>query len=251
MNVNWLTYDAVILRSMWDYHLKSSLFDTWLDKLAIVGCYVMNPVSIARWNKNKKYFIELSEKGILLPAFYFCLTETDISLRTILEMKGWDKVVVKPAISGGSFETWRTTSTDDSLDESHFREMLKSGDVIVQKYIDEIVTEGELSLIYFNKIYSHAIRKKAKQGEFRVQTQFGGTTTPFQPSNDILHKAGDLLSMIKVRLLYARVDGVVGSDGGFYLMELELIEPNLYVRYDVNACENFYAALQSLIKVNA
>ena len=122
--------------------------------------------------------------------------------------------------------------------------------VIVQKFMDEIINEGELSLIFFNKQFSHAISKKPKVGDFRVQQKFGGTAEPVVPDKKIIQQAAELLNSINESLLYARVDGVVAADDKFYLMELELIEPRLSVSSDVKACEKFYEAFLQLLHVN-
>ncbi len=104
-------------------------------------------------------------------------------------------------------------------------------------------------MVFFNKRFSHAICKKAKQGDFRVQTQFGGTAEAIQPDKTILIQAADLLNSITEPLLYARVDGVVTDEGKFLLMELELIEPSLSVFSNDKACENFYAALVEILAI--
>ncbi len=250
-NVNWQQFDAVVLRSTWDYFEKPDAFNKWLDKLASLNCNVLNPVSVIRWNQNKKYFIDFSKKGILLPPYRICFRNGHISLKKIMEDNNWCKAVVKPAISGGSYNTWVTTSATVSTDEIRFTEMLQSGDVIIQKFVDEIITNGELSLIFINKKFSHAICKKARENDFRVQTQFGGTAEPIQPGKNILKIATDILNEISEPLLYARVDGIETNEGEFLLMELELIEPVLFVAANDNACENFYNALQQLLTANS
>ena len=240
--INWKQFDVIVLRSMWDYFERPAEFDQWLDKLESFGCNVLNPVSVAKWNQNKNYFDDFSRKGIPLPPYVICTHKNNHTLKNILQKNGWSKAVVKPTISGGAYNTWITNIDTVKEEEIRFTELLKSGDVIVQVFVEEIITKGELSLIFFNKKFSHAICKKAKQGDFRVQLQFGGTSTAIQPDADILAQARDLLNSIPETLLYARVDGVVTDEGKFLLMELELIEPVLSVSTNDKACENFYAA---------
>ncbi|SHM10627.1 RimK family alpha-L-glutamate ligase [Mucilaginibacter sp. OK098] len=246
ITVNWQAYDAIILRSMWDYHTRIDEFNAWLDKLELLGCIVLNSVSIVKWNQNKKYLADLSPLGALLPPYHFCLQNSIIRLTDIMAINNWDKAVIKPAVSGGSFNTWTTTALSAAADELRFAEMLQYGDVIVQKFMDEIITNGELSLLFFNKKFSHAILKKAKPGDFRVQAQFGGTDEPAYPVESVLKKAQSLLNTINKPLLYARVDGILLNNDEFYLMELELIEPALFIGSNENACENFYEALHNL-----
>lgn len=244
--VSWLQYDAIVLRSTWDYFDRVDEFDAWLQKLEQLNCRVFNPVPVMQWNKNKNYFIDFSQKGIQLPPYHYCLKNNGEKLVDILKKNNWAKAVVKPSVSGGALNTWVTELHSASADEASFAELLQNGDVIVQKFMDEIVTEGELSLVFFNKKFSHAICKRAKQGDFRVQTQFGGVATPFEPDELLLQQSLDLLKTINEPLLYARVDGII-VDGQFNLMELELIEPVLSVYSNENACENFYIALCELM----
>lgn len=241
--INWQQFDVIVLRSMWDYFERPSEFDQWLDKLASLNCNVLNPVSVVKWNQNKNYFDDFSKKGILLPSYVICTHENNSTLKSILQKNNWNKAVVKPTISGGAYNTWTTTIDTIDDDEQKFSKLLKNSDLIVQMFVEEIITKGELSLIFFNKKFSHAICKRAKQGDFRVQVQFGGTNESIQPDETILAQATNLLNSIPEVLLYARVDGVVTNDGNFLLMELELIEPVLFVSTNDKACENFYNAL--------
>ena len=247
--INWQQFDAIILRSMWDYFERPDEFNQWLDKLELLGCKVLNPLSVVKWNQNKNYFDDFSKKGIGLPPYVICSKKNTGTLKKIMEDNGWRKVVVKPTISGGAYNTWITTTGSAVADEMRFGELLQTGDVIVQLFVEEIITKGELSLVFFNKRFSHAICKKAKQGDFRVQTQFGGTADAIEPDKIVLLQATDLLNNINEPLLYARVDGIVMDDGKFLLMELELIEPSLSVFSNDKACENFYAALVEILAI--
>jgi glutathione synthase/RimK-type ligase-like ATP-grasp enzyme len=240
--IDWLKFDAVILRSMWDYFEKPKEFDEWLNRMLAIDCLVLNPVPVVKWNQNKNYFDDFTRKGFALPPYFIC-TQKGISLKSVLEKNGWEKAVVKPAISGGSYNTWVTTRASTMSDEQRFRDLLLSGNVIVQKFVEEIITKGEVSLIFFDKEFSHAICKKAKAGDFRVQSQFGGTVESVQPEANIISKATEIIRSVNEPLLYGRVDGVIADNGAFLLMELELIEPNLFVATNPKACENFYTAL--------
>jgi glutathione synthase/RimK-type ligase-like ATP-grasp enzyme len=244
--VDWKQYDVIVLRSTWDYHKKIDHFNSWLDKLHQLGCYVLNPVAIIKLNQNKKYLTHLLGQGKHIPPFVFYRQNSAASLDQILVTNQWEKAVVKPAVSGGSFNTWITSGSTAKSAQAEFERMLAAGDVIVQKFMNEIVEQGELSLMFFNKIFSHAVLKRATQGDFRVQSQFGGTVKSVVPDEDIIQYATSLLADIDEPLLYARVDGVV-SGGQFYLMELELIEPALFMVYHPDSCENFFRAFEALI----
>ncbi|WP_184549805.1 ATP-grasp domain-containing protein [Mucilaginibacter sp. FT3.2] len=248
--VSWNSFDAVIIRSTWNYYLRIREFNEWLNKLIQLDCLVLNPVSVIRLNQNKKYLADFFETGKNIPAFkYFAKNSSADISKTLLE-NHWDKAVIKPAVSGGAYNTWIASESTAVSDSARLNELLKNGEYIVQKFVNEILTEGEISLIFFNKFFSHAILKKPKTGDFRVQTDYGGTSVDFYPGKKIIADAAAFLLHIREPLLYARVDGVI-INNDFYLMELELIEPALFFTKNNNAPQNFYRAIVALLKADA
>lgn len=245
-SIDWHQFDVIILRSTWDYFERPVEFNRWLDRLLPLSDKILNPLSVVKWNQDKRYFDDFTKKGIGLPPYIICPRNGKANLKQIMEDNGWRKAVVKPAISGGAYHTWVVHTDTAIADQPRFAALQETGEVIVQVFVEEIITNGELSLVFFNKKFSHAICKKAKQGDFRVQTEFGGTAVSIQPDKALLSQATDLINSIAEPLLYARVDGVVMEDGRFLLMELELIEPVLSVFSHEKACENFYEALLAL-----
>ncbi len=245
--IDWYAFDAIIIRATWDYFERPQEFNQWLDRLEPLAHKVWNPLSVVKWNQDKRYFDDFTKKGIGLPPYIICPRNGKANLKQIMEDNGWRKAVVKPAISGGAYHTWVVHTDTAITDQSRFAVLQETGDVIVQVFVEEIITNGELSLVFFNKKFSHAICKKAKQGDFRVQAQFGGTAEVIQPSEAVLSQATDLINSVEEPLLYARVDGVVMEDGRFLLMELELIEPSLWVSNHERGCENFYEALNEIL----
>jgi len=243
---DWKQYDAIVIRSTWDYYRKIEVFDAWLDTLEALECKVFNPVPVMQWNKHKQYLKRFEERGIVVPEYAYCHRHEAVNLGAMLRQRGWNKVVVKPAVSAGAFNTWVSTVATAEADQEKLNAMLQESDVFVQRFMDEI-NDGELSLLFFNKTYSHAVRKNAAAGDFRIQTQYGGTITPITPAPEVLQAAKAVMELVDEPLLYARVDGLVGRDGRFYLMELELIEPRLYMAYGGQANENFYNALRQLL----
>ncbi len=243
---DWKQYDAIVIRSTWDYYRKIEAFDAWLNTLEALGCKVLNPVPVMQWNKHKQYLKLFEEHGILVPEYAYCQRHEAANLSTMLRERGWNKVVVKPAVSAGAFNTWVSTTATAEADQEKLNAMLQESDVFVQRFMDEINDE-ELSLLFFDKTYSHAVRKNAAAGDFRIQTQYGGTITPITPTPGVLRAAEAVMELVDEPLLYARVDGLVGRDGRFYLMELELIEPRLYMAHSEHANENFYNALRQLL----
>ena len=184
-----------------------------------------------------------------MPAFKYLAQNSQADISEILREYGWDKAVIKPAVSGGAYNTWVASHGTATADSARLNELLKTGGYLIQKFIGEILTEGELSLIFFNKVFSHAVIKKPKTGDFRVQTDHGGTSEDFYPDEKIIADAAGFLSDIPGPLLYARVDGVI-INHDFYLMELELIEPALFFTKNKNAPQNFHNALMALLKAD-
>jgi len=245
--VKWDSYDLIIFRSVWDYFIRRVQFDAWLDHLQALPVRVFNLLPTIQWNKNKTYFNRFNDLGVRIPEYQIIKRNMNSNLASLLELNGWNKAVIKPAISGGAYNTWVTDKNHAAGHQLDFEKLLSEQDVIVQKFSAEIAESGEWSLIYFNKKFSHAVCKKAKPGEFRVQAQFGGRHHGVIPDPNLLSQVEHILSLIEEPLLYARVDGYLDNEYRFYLMELELIEPVLFFDSHPAACSNFYAALKQLI----
>ncbi|MBS1668098.1 MAG: hypothetical protein JST58_12035 [Bacteroidetes bacterium] len=244
--VEWTSFDTVVIRSAWDYIHRASEFNIWLEKMKVLGVKLFNPISVIQWNQHKSYFVDFSKKGVLVPPFQYCPSKSQFELSSIMNERAWDKVVVKPAVSAGSFNTWVVENDNLKHSQQRFAELLRTNDMIVQEFRKEVLTDGEWSLLFFNKKFSHAIIKKPKIGDFRVQAKFGGTEEPAYPDLAIVEQAERILQKVEEPLLYARVDGVISKDNKFWLMELELIEPVLFVKNSKNGCAHFYEALVGL-----
>ena len=206
--VDWRAFDLVVIRSCWDYHLRADEFSAWIDRLARERVRMFNPPEVLRWNMHKSYLLDLAAKGVRIPRTRF---ERD--------------VIVKPAVSASAHQTH-----------------LLRGDVIVQEFVHEIVDDGEWSLVFFDRHFSHAVRKAPKSGDFRVQEELGGSVTPITPGPPMIDEAQRILGHVDGELLYARVD-VVNRPAGVTLMELELLEPTLFLSTDLAATRRFAEAI--------
>jgi hypothetical protein len=154
-------------------------------------------------------------------------------------------VVIKPTISATAFETWISTPDTVNRDEYAIHQMLRRSGVMIQKFIEEVPAKGEWSLVFFNKEYSHAVLKRARDGEFRVQNEYGGYLEEnVSPRSSLIEQARHIVEFIDAPLLYARVDGVE-VDERFMLMELELIEPFLFFSADSQSVARFAQTLSS------
>jgi glutathione synthase/RimK-type ligase-like ATP-grasp enzyme len=237
---DWTKFDLLVLRSCWDYHVRSTEFKRWIDHIKNNRIPLYNPPDIVSWNINKKYLWDLARRGVAIPQGVFIGRSEKQKLQDEIKLIPSDMVVVKPAISATAYQTHLVSR--DKLFDTEFTDLLfEHGDIIIQEFVKEIQTQGEMSLMYFDGQFSHAVMKQPKPGDFRVQGEFGGSAIPFSPTGDILQQADSIVKKIP-RCLYARVDGV-DANGKFVLMELELIEPVLFFTHFQAAASTMAAAL--------
>lgn len=256
--LNWTGFDAVLIRSPWDYYHRLPRFLDVLGRIETAGVPLLNPLPVVRWNADKRYLFDLAEEGVTIPETVLIRRGSGSRLRAVLAGMTASEAVLKPAVSGGGFRTVRVAGSSTDADQTLLETVLADGDALVQALRPEIVRDGELSLVFIDGRYSHACRKRARQGEFRVQSEHGGTVKPAHPDGDLVAQAERVLAAaqrvlatqsvtLQNPLLYARVDGVVDDDGLFILMELELIEPELFFRVDGESAERFVTALEPRI----
>ncbi len=249
---NLADYSTVVIHSCWDYHKKPQEFLAWIDSLESNGLKVLNPPNILRWNVDKIYLRELEKSGVKIPPTVWFEKGEAGSLSKILAENDWRKAVLKPTISATAWRTFIVTPENAAELQPEFESMLLTGGAMVQKFVAEIQTKGEWSFIFFNKKFSHAVLKRAKTGDFRVQDNFGGSVEmTVEPAPALIKAAQKIVENINDNLLYARVDGAEIA-GEFCLMELELIEPVLFLDNNPSAANKFAAAIArclELIKV--
>jgi hypothetical protein len=227
----WSGFDALLIRTPWDYYKRVAEFEEWLTLIERVGVPMFNAVRTVRWNMHKAYLRELEQAGVDLPgSLFFARGEAVPALSDVMRTQGWHEVIVKPSVSAGAWDTFRSTGADDT----RFRELAAKADTIVQEYCPAIETSGELSLVYIAGELCHAVRKVPKPSDFRVQEKHGGTSVRYMPTVADKQTAQHILDVTTRALgyeyLYARVD-MVEHKGKLRLMELELIEPSLFLEY--------------------
>lgn len=232
----WTAFDAVVIRSCWDYHLHSDAFRAWLASLETAGVPLWNPAPIVRWNSDKRYLIELEERGVPTIHTEIIRRGRVSEIEGVVAKNGWTRFVIKPAISASGFETYALNTPLDEFSRATISRVASSGDVLVQPFAEEIPEDGELSFTFLDGEFSHAALKRAAvaTGEFRVQTEHGGTVERTSPPDHLIEQAAHSLAVLPTMPLYARVDGIVRDDQ-FVLMELELIEPNLFLDLESTA----------------
>jgi glutathione synthase/RimK-type ligase-like ATP-grasp enzyme len=221
-SVDWSAYDAVLLRTVWDYHRQYDEFTEWLAQLDKAGVPLLNDSGLVRWNGDKRYLLELRERGVaIVPS----QVAAGACLREVVSGLAGQEIVVKPTVGATALHTVRGVAGSAEFDQvlAELPELV----YLVQPFQPEIVDDGEWSLIFVDGEFTHAVIKRAAAGDYRVQDDFGGTVTPTEPTPVVLEGARAALEAAGRRPAYARVDGVV-VNGRFLLMELELIEPELF-----------------------
>jgi glutathione synthase/RimK-type ligase-like ATP-grasp enzyme len=245
---DWRQFDAVVIRATWDYYTRPDQYLDWLRTLQHQGVPVWNPAPLAAWNMYKGYLRDLERAGIVtVPTEWVKETRHPASLERLVHERGWTDVVVKPAVSANADRTWRTQGGVTNADEARFSDLTATGEVMVQPLLETLVEEGEWSFVFLGGEFSHAVLKRPAPGDFRVQTNLGGRVARADARAEWVKQARAVLGMVQGRWLYARVDGCM-LDGQFVLMELEMLEPDLFLNLDSQAPARFAEALLRLVK---
>lgn len=238
-SVDWSSYDAVLLRAVWDYHHRYLEFTEWLGQLDKAGVKVFNDTDLVRWNADKRYLLELRERGVaIVPS----QVAAGACLREVVGGLDGQEIVIKPTVSATARHTIRGTAGSAELNGA--MDKLPDDVYLVQPFQPEIQSEGEWSLIFFDGEFSHAVLKHPAAGDYRVQNDFGGTAELLDPPAAVLEGSTAALAAANSRRspVYARVDGIV-SNGRYLLMELELIEPYLFFPLAPGSVTRFAAAV--------
>lgn len=222
-SVDWSAYDAILLRSVWDYHLRYDEFTEWLALVDKAGVPLLNDSGLVRWNGDKRYLLELRERAVAIVPSQIA---AGACLREVIGGLTGQDVVVKPTVSATARHTVRGIAGSPELDQA----LAELPDLVylVQPFQPEIATEGEWSVIFVDGEFTHAVVKRPAAGDYRVQAEYGGQATLTAPTPAVLDGARAALEAVGRTPVYARVDGVV-VNGRFLLMELELIEPYLFL----------------------
>jgi glutathione synthase/RimK-type ligase-like ATP-grasp enzyme len=226
--VAWGSFDRLVLRSVWDYHLRPDAFSAWLTAREADGAALWNPAALVRWNAHKSYLRALAARGVATLETEWLAPGASRSLGATMDARRWRDVVVKPAVSASAYRTFRVAREEAETRQPELDTILADGDALVQPFAPEIVADGEWSLLFFGGTFSHAVRKRPAAADFRVQEELGGRAQTEEPGASVISRAAEALAAAPGRTAYARVDGIV-RDGVFVLMELELIEPVLYL----------------------
>jgi len=242
-DADWRSYEAVIIRSCWDYQSDYERFLRVLAAIESSGTPLANSRTLAEWNLRKSYLHELDARGVpIVPTLPGRGSDPAQLARWRGELAS-DEIVLKPLIGASAGHTYRIGPEVSSAELARIAAAYGDLDYLVQPFMSSVIEEGEYSLFYFSGAYSHAIRKTPKPEDFRAQEDHGGIITAVEPGAALAASGARTIAALPEVPLYARADFV--RDGGerFVLMELELIEPSLYLRMDPDAPIRFARAV--------
>jgi glutathione synthase/RimK-type ligase-like ATP-grasp enzyme len=238
--VDWGAFDLCLIRSVWDYFHRPSEFLEWVDRAGAV-VEMWNPPQTLRWNAHKSYLRELEGAGVpVIPTLWLEQGSTP-DLSELLAERGWSDAILKPAVAGGSLGLHRVSHR--AAAQEHLEGLLERGDAMAQPFLGSI-TGGELSIICLDGEPSHAVRKTPRAGDIRVQPEHGGLVERAEPDEREAEVARTVLAALPHPALYARVDLVRSGGGEPLLIELECIEPRLFLSHDGAAAGRVVDAVQ-------
>ena len=224
--VDWSSARLTMLRSPWDYVDAVEEFVSWMRKTGAVT-QLWNPPALVEWNVHKAYLLDLGVRGAPVVPTVVLLHGTAASLDGICDARGWNTVVVKPAVGIGGHGTGRFDVGDPNA-QAHLDALLARGDTLVQPFMPSVATDGEISVVLFDGVPSHAVRKAPDTDDYRVQEEWGGRTEAVELTAGVAELAARICSVLPEQPLYARVDMLRAGDL-WHVLEVEVTEPSLFL----------------------
>jgi glutathione synthase/RimK-type ligase-like ATP-grasp enzyme len=244
---DWTKTRCAIFRTTWDYFDRFAEFSTWLN-VVCTQTQLINPIETIRWNIDKHYLQELANKGVKIPPTIFIEKGDLRSLSEIISTLPWSNFILKPAVSGAARHTYKFNHTTVAECQEFFADLIAVEDMLVQEFQHNILSKGEIALMVFGGTVSHAVLKKARPGDFRVQDDFGGKVYPHKPSAEEIQFAEMVVKQVSPLPAYARVDLMWDNSNELVISELELIEPELWFRKYPPAAEMLAEAVLKMLK---
>lgn len=240
--VDWSRYRCAVFRTTWDYFDRFPEFVRWLDRVAR-ETDLCNRADLVRWNVDKHYLADLAARGVPVVESRFLERGSAAPLSAVLAETGWADAVVKPCVSGAARHTYRVGPANATALDPVAAGLLADEALMLQPFQRAVTEYGEDSLVVLNGRFTHAVRKVPKAGDFRVQDDHGGTVHAHAPTAEQIELAERAVAACRPAPAYARVDVVRDNRGRFAVMELELIEPELWLRFHPPAAEAFAEAV--------
>lgn len=228
---DWSQVRAAVFRSTWDYSERQAEFEAWLDQVALTTL-LCNRYDLIRWNMDKHYLRDLAEQGVAIVPSVFLPPRQPVDLLALAQRFGWQELVIKPTVSAGARGTLRLSLSQPVEAQQALDQALAKEALLLQPFLPSVLSQGELSLMLIAGKVSHAIRKTPREGDFRVQDDHGGQVHAYHPSAEEIAFAEAAVAACVVTPLYARVDVLRDEVNRLRLIELELIEPELFFRFN-------------------
>lgn len=250
-HVDWNDFDAVYICAPWDYPEYARQFLDVLECIDASRALLINDLALVRWTLEKTYLRDVEQRGsAIVPSTWYDGFESVNTADLFAEHQS-EQIVIKPTIGANAQDTFVLKKPVGAEQLRELRQVFASRAFLVQPFIENIQSEGECSLFFFSGEYSHAIQKTPKAGDFRVQEEHGADIKPVRPPPALLETANALFARIEPLPTYGRGDWVRDAEDEFLLMELELIEPSLYLRTDSGAAARFARALNERFEIFA
>jgi hypothetical protein len=242
--VAWQHAAAVVIRSTWNYHFHRDEFLAWAQRVASLT-RLHNAPRVVRWNSHKRYLPDLARHGVRVIETVFAEPGARVELDAIADAIASDDLVVKPAVSASAHETRRFASHERAEAQAHIDRLLTARDVMVQPHVAALAERGELSLLYAAGRFSHAVRRRSALVDAGAMPRSAGTTATDAArgfADHVLGAAADIIGVSARELLYARIDLAETAPDQYLLLELELIEPSLFLLHAPEAADTFASA---------
>lgn len=241
-DVDWSRFRCAVFRTTWDYFDRFGEFTDWLGRVQS-QTLLINSAPTVRWNLDKHYLADLRSRGVPVVETVFVERGDSLPLADWLARLGWARAVVKPCVSGAARHTYRLDRENADEVDATVRPLLATEAFMLQPFQESVVRHGEDTLVLFDGKFTHAVRKVAGPGDFRVQDDFGGTVHDLRPAEEQIELAARAMSECPSPPAYGRADLVRDNQGRWAIMELEVIEPELWLRRCPAAAGAFAGAI--------
>ncbi len=226
---DWSSTRYVLFRTTWDYFDRAEEWKNWLAHVS-QQTQLINTHDTVLWNMDKHYLKDLMTQGINVPQIRYIEIGEKVILSDLVNEMNEEVVILKPCFSASARHTYKISDAVSETLEQTFQELIQEEAMMLQPFQHSVPLKGEVSMMIMGGEFTHAVLKKPKQGDFRVQDDFGGSVELYQPSQEEIAFAEKAVAACPVRPIYARVDIIEDNDGQLALIEIELIEPELWFR---------------------